>query len=79
VNGLEFSLQVFEDLQRLTHFLVNHELVGHLKRNQETGCVRFSLQIRQSGQHPEKNVLQSFLFAVHNFAAKIWIKVSWVP
>ena len=78
VNGLEFSLQVFEDLHGVAHFLVNHELVRHLKRNQETGCVRFSLQVGQSGKHPVKNVLQSFLFAVHNLAAEIRVEVCWV-
>ena len=78
MNGLEFCLQVFKNLQRLAHLLVYHELIRHLKGYQKASCICFALQIGQPGQHPEQDVLQGFLITMHNFPTKIRVEIGWI-
>ena len=46
MNSLELSLQVFITLNGISHFVVDHVLVGDLQRNQELGSVGFPGEIR---------------------------------
>jgi hypothetical protein len=53
MSGLELGLQVLVDLEGVTHFIIDKELVGDSQRDQELGSISLALQFLKSSNYPE--------------------------
>lgn len=75
VSSLELSLEILVDLESLSHLFVHQLVVGDGERDKELSSVCLSLELRQSRDDPEKDVVDGPLVSMHNVSLEVGAEV----